>query len=84
MKNSAFVPGRKKIVWNTKKSNGWEKFKAMTENNQQFMRASELDTDDPNIPLNIINKELNKLKYICFGKVKISSKDRNTKRLETL
>ena len=58
------------------------KYKEKTELNKEFERAShEEDSEKIN---NIINEGLTKIKYSCFGKVKVYSKDKNKRKLETL
>ena len=63
---------------------GWQTYKLKTENNQVFIKAAELEDEEPEKVLHIIEKELTKIKFACFGKVKLYSKDKKLKQLEAL
>ena len=84
MKQQKPLPGTKRIILNTRRKNGWERYKVKTENNDALLRAAELKTDDPEIILNIIEKSLDKIKFSCFGKVKTFSKSKDMKKLDML
>ena len=78
------LPGMKRIIWNTKRKNGWERYKSKTDNNEALLNAANLNVDDPEEILRTIDKELDKVKYACFGKVKISSKTKDMKKIDVL
>ena len=84
MKKLKSIPPKKQIIWNTKSNEGWLKYKTRTENNIEFERASNAKEEKPERILNIIDKEITKLQYACFGKVKVYSKDKNQRKLEAL
>ena len=84
MLNTKHIPTKKHVTWNTKKHNGWEKYKDITENNKELERAMNIDSEDPEIIWKIIDKQMTKAKFASFGKVKIKSKDKNNKELESL
>ena len=83
MRQLNFVSNKKQIIWNTKKKMGWEMYKDMTENNNVFHKASSMEGSPDNI-LKVVEKESSKVKHICFGKVKLSSKSKKDKKLEEL
>ena len=83
MRQNKIVANQKQVVWNTRKKMGWEKYKDMTENSNEFNKASSME-ESPNKILNVIEKESEKIKHICFGKVKLSSKGKKDKKLEEL
>ena len=78
------VTKQKHTIWNTKKVNGWEKYKEATENNINLFRAAEMNIDDPEIIMKVITKELTSIKFKCFGKIKISNKNHDKRVLENL
>ena len=78
------IPCKKEIVWNTKKKEGWKKFKEKTENNKMLIKASQSESSDPERVLKSIEKELNKVKYASFGKVKKYSKPKLSRKLDKL
>ena len=43
MANTKHIPTKKNIIWNTKKQNGWERYKAITENNKELDRATNMN-----------------------------------------
>ena len=79
MRKNFNLPALKHTRWNTRKKNGWAKYASKTEDNEAFNRAASMESNDPEKVLKIIEKELNKIKYSSFGKVKLSSKDKNAK-----
>ena len=83
MKAPTVFPGRKTIRWNTRKRMGWENYKMKTEYNEALLRAAVMEEDSEEV-LKSINKELTKIKFACFGKVKIYSKNKKQKQLEKL
>ena len=78
------IPSNKETIWNTKKKDGWVNYRNKTENNEQLNRVPNEHAKGPDFVLNLIEKELNRVKYSCFGKIKISSKTKDMKRLEML
>ena len=75
---------RKQVIWNTKRKSGWEKYEQKTENNPVFMKVSNMEEESAESVLKVIEKELNSVKYACFGKIKVSSKNKNERKLEDL
>ena len=57
-------------MWNTNKSGGWEKYKASTEDNDEFIDifedAKKFNTDN----VKDIEMKMTKKKFVAFGKVK--------------
>ena len=84
MKNNNIVNSQKVILWNTKKKAGWTTYKNKTEHNEKFMFIANVEDEDPNKLLSVLEKELTSVKHASFGKVKISKKDKDKKRLENL
>ena len=64
-------------VWNTNKSGGWEKYKASTEDNDEFMDIFEDAKKSTTDNANDIEKKMTKKKFVAFGKVKQKSKPEN-------
>ena len=62
--------GPKYTLWNTNKEGGWEKYKNFTEENIKLDEVAVDCSEDPNHMMTKINKELNRIKYLSFGKVK--------------
>ena len=61
-------------IWDTNKAGGWDVYEALTHCNPKFREVSEnLVEDDPDKIMNAIDKELTKVKFIAFGKVKAKS-----------
>ena len=69
MKHANKVAGKKETIWNTRKKNGWIKFKEKTENNEELLRASETK-ENPDKIMAIIDKEITSIKQVAFGKYK--------------
>ena len=84
MFNTKYKPTKKNVIWNTNKRDGWEKYKEITENNKELDRVTTIDSDDPEIVWNIIDKQMTKAKFASFGKVKIKSKGKVDRELESL
>ena len=74
----------KQIVWNTHKKMGWVQYRNKTENSNVFNYISELENGDPELILKKLEKELNSIKHAVFGKVKLFSKDKGTRKFESL
>ena len=49
-----------------------------------LMKAARMETMEPEVVYKIIDKEMTKLKYSSFGKVKISKRSKEQKRLDDL
>ena len=78
--------GKKFIAWNKNKSNGWTKYKELTTNNPKLERLANSNIEDPDVLMKTIDSELNRIKYIAFGKVKIkdNSEKVGSRELENL
>ena len=72
-------------MWDTNKVGGWEAYQAMTENNVKLREIAE-DTieDNPDKIMTAIRKELDKVKFAAFGKVKVKLKPKADKELVNL
>ena len=84
MKTIKVVSGPKFTLWNTNKEGGWEEYKKLTEDNVKLNEAAEDASSDPDHIMNKISKELNRIKHVSFGKVKLSRKPKENKLLEQL
>ena len=78
------IPSKKSIVWNTRKTDGWIKFKDKTEANEALLKLVNSSIEEPETIQNIIEREMTKVKHSCFGKVKLYSKTKNERKLESL
>ena len=76
----------KVIMWNTNKKDGWEKYKHATENNKVFNNIANGDvtTSEPNSVAKRIEKEITKVKFRSFGKIKYSNETKENKVLDEL
>ena len=83
-KETKSFPGRKSVIWNTRKRGGWDVYKQRTENNERLYKVVESNEEDPEKVLKCIEKELTSVKFASFGKVKHSSKSKEQKKLDTL
>ena len=71
-------------IWNTNKTGGWESYKDLTENNAKLMEVAEdIITNDPDKMMKTIDTELNKVKFVSFGKVKVRQKKKSLDILES-
>ena len=84
MKHSHTFPPKKYVLWNTRKKDGWLKYREKTDMNQVLLKLAERDDVDPETLLAKIEKELTSVKFAAFGKVKVSSKSKNAIKLEKL
>ena len=84
MKSHEIVNSQKYTTWNTKKKEGWEAYRRKTEFNDKFMYVSEISNEKPDKVLGILEKELTRIKHASFGKVKVSKKTNDAKKLESL
>ena len=53
------VVNRKHIQWNTRKPNGWEKYKTLTNDNGKLLAIAESKEEDPEKILHVFGKEMN-------------------------
>ena len=84
LKSKQKVGGPKLTIWNTNKEGGWENYKKLTEENPKLEEVAKDTSNDPDQMMNKLDKELNRIKYISFGKVKIRQKPKCNKELENL
>ena len=84
LKSKQKVGGPKFTIWNTNKEGGWENYKKLTEENPKLEEVAKDTSNDPDQMMNKLDKELNRIKYISFGKVKIRQKPKCNKELENL
>ena len=84
MKTIKPLNGLKTVRWNTRKKGGWDKYKHKTENNIKLLKSSELKNEEPEIILKGIEKELTKVKFASFGKVKVHTKTKDQKKMDNL
>ena len=59
-------------------------YKENTETNEKLMKIAERKFSDPESMAEAIDKELNNVKYICFGKAKVFSKSKDQRQLDKL
>ena len=78
------LAGRKSIKWNTRKKGGWESYKSKTDNNLKLIKVREMDSNTPDKISKAIEKELTSVKFASFGKIELSSKNRDHKSLNDL
>ena len=76
-------PGKKYTIWNTKRKNGWEQYRNKTNYNEELTRTVNIK-ENPDKIFALMEKELTSIKHICFGKIKVNSKDKHTRKLESL
>ena len=74
LKRNKISFGKKFTAWNTNRVNGWATYKELTTNNVKLDRIASECSNDPDIIMNSIVAELNRIKYIAFGKVKVRKK----------
>ena len=84
LQTSQAKAGAKFCIWNTDKEGGWDKFKELTEDNEKLLEVARDITGDVDVMMKTIDKELNRIKYVSFGKVKINQKPKSNKVLEEL
>ena len=71
-------------MWNTNREGGWENFKTLTTDNKILDEVANDETDNPDILMNKIDKELTKVKFAAFGKVKVRENPKISKELVKL
>ena len=64
--------GKKYLQWNTNKDNGWSKYHELTSNNAK-LETLNLFANNPELVMNKMEKELKKIKFHAFGKVKTNA-----------
>ena len=84
MKKNQVSSDKKTIRWNTNKEGGWENYKKMTSENVNLLDIINDDSENANNIMKKIDKEVEKIKYKAFGKVKEHSKPKSNKELEVL
>ena len=74
------------LMWNTNKEGGWKKYNELTSNNHVLNRIASGSVDDshPDTIAKQIDKELTKVKFKSFGKVKYRKGTQQNKALEDL
>jgi hypothetical protein len=71
--------------WNTNKENGWKQYLEQTTDNEVLDDlANNAEKTDSSELMDKITKVMNKVKFKCFGEVKISHGSSRNKRLEGL
>ena len=78
------MPVKKNIIWNTKKQDGWLKYKAKTDKNPKFNEIANSGVENSDKIQNAIERELTKVKHASFGKVKLYSRDKNEKGINKI
>ena len=74
LKSKQKTGGPKFTMWNTNKEGGWDNYKRLTDENTKFDEVAKDTSEEPDLMMKKIDKELNRIKYISFGKVKIRQK----------
>ena len=62
-----------KVIFNTRKEGGWERYRYLTTNNNKLSDPNLLKSEDPDHIMNNIHREIEKSKFKAFGKIKIKS-----------
>ena len=75
---------KKYTRWNTNRENGWKSYLELTTDNKKLEEIASSDTKDPEIVMNSIDKEMNSVKFIAFGKVKVREREIRKGNLEKL
>ena len=85
LKSGQNVINPKYTSWDTNKAGGWDAYQALTENNAKLEQIAE-DTveDNPDKIMAAIDKEIDRVKFVAFGKVKVKSKPTVDKALMEL
>ena len=76
--------GRKVIRWNTNKEGGWEAYSELTKKNLVLEEVAKDETNDANKIMVKMDKELDRIKFNAFGKVKEKSCMKLDKEIEDL
>ena len=75
---------KKYKIWNLKKDGGWNKYNELTDENKRFNEVSEDESKNPTVIMDIIEKELTKVKFKAFGKVSVRNELLKCKELKNL
>ena len=75
---------KKYKIWNLKKDGGWKKYNELTDENERFKEVSEDESKNPTVLMDIIEKELTKVKFKAFGKVSVRNEILKCKELKNL
>ena len=67
------IAGPKYSTWNTNKVDGWDKYREATEDNPKLEEIGNEPIDDATKAMKKINKELDKCKFLAFGKVTVKT-----------
>ena len=78
------IAKRRTIIWNTNKKGSWEKYYSKTNINKVLYDAVSKQINDANSLAKIIEKELESIKYACFGKVSVKMTSAKEKELLNL
>ena len=73
-KAASTVAPRKQIIWNTRKRDGWKRYKEKTEKNAKLEKIANSDEANHDTVFKAIEKELNNTKHISFGRIKVYAK----------
>ena len=85
LKSSQKVINPKFTLWDTNKAGGWDVYHALTEDNAKLREiAEDTEEDNPDTIMTAIDKELNRVKFVAFGKVKVKQKPKADKVLVEL
>ena len=72
------------IKWNTNREGGWEQYEEMTTNNKILDNIAVETDGDPETMMNKFDKEVKRIKYKAFGKVKVKFNCKSDKELKSL
>ena len=73
VKTNKIVATHKNIRWNTNKEGGWEKYSELAGTNEKLLEIANSELMEPEVLMNKIEKEMNNMKHVAFGKVKEKS-----------
>ena len=83
-KNEKIEKKKNPVLWNTNKKDGWTIYERLTNSNVKLDRIATDDTNDPDEIMESIEKELERVKYKAFGKVRFSKKNEDSKMIELM
>ena len=78
------APGIKPKIWNTRKEGGWEAYTKATQCNDRFKAVAVAPSEDVTVAMKTIEKELEKVKFKSFGKVKLGKSAKVSQEVKTL
>ena len=67
---------KSRVIWNTNKVGGWDTYKDLTENSEEFDKIIAKNSSDPTLILKEMIKTHDNIKNQAFGKVKFRKKKR--------